>query len=389
MVHRTGGGLGVGLRPLQRHVGRALLPGDHGARRRRCSTTTTTATSTSTSCRARCSARQDAEPGHVPAEWRAQGSAVPQRSRRERGRDAHAALHGRDRARAASTSRPTAWAWRPATSTTTGSWTSTAPASTARVLLRNNGNGTFTDVTRQTGTEDRGGWGVSAAFVDYDRDGWLDLFVGNYLIYSLDGDVDCLSVTGQRDYCPPNSYRAAAEPALSQPRQRHVRRRHAQGARRRRLRPGARRLDRRLQRRRLDRHLRRQRRRAQPALDQPAERHVQGHGVHVRRRRERRRQRGSQHGHRRRRLRQRRRRGPVHHQLARADEHPLRQRRHAASSKTAKRRRRSVRRAWPRPVSAPPGSTTTTTRGSICSRPTAAWRPSRRRPGRRIPFRSG
>ena len=75
-------------------------------------------------------------------------------------------------------------------------------------LLRNNCDGTFTDVTKQSGAEDRGGWGVSAAFVDYDRDGWLDLFVGNYLIYSLEGDIHCLSVTGQRDYCPPNSYRA-------------------------------------------------------------------------------------------------------------------------------------------------------------------------------------
>jgi hypothetical protein len=75
------------------------------------------------------------------------------------------------------------------------------------VMLRNNGDGTFTDVTKQSGTENRGGWSVSASFVDYDRDGWLDLYVGNYLIYSLAGDVHCLSVTGQRDYCPPNSYR--------------------------------------------------------------------------------------------------------------------------------------------------------------------------------------
>ena len=75
------------------------------------------------------------------------------------------------------------------------------------VMLRNNGDGTFTDVTRQTRTENRGGWGVSAAFVDYDRDGWLDLFVGNYLNYNTAADVHCLSVTGRRDYCPPNSYR--------------------------------------------------------------------------------------------------------------------------------------------------------------------------------------
>jgi len=76
------------------------------------------------------------------------------------------------------------------------------------VLLHNNGDGTFTDITAKSGAGDAGGWGVSAAFVDYDRDGWLDLFVGNYLIYSIAGDVDCLSVTGQHDYCPPNSYRA-------------------------------------------------------------------------------------------------------------------------------------------------------------------------------------
>jgi len=76
------------------------------------------------------------------------------------------------------------------------------------VMLRNNGDGTFTDVTTDTHTENRGGWGVSAAFVDYDRDGWLDLFVGNYLHYTVESEVQCLSVTGQRDYCPPNSYRA-------------------------------------------------------------------------------------------------------------------------------------------------------------------------------------
>jgi enediyne biosynthesis protein E4 len=75
------------------------------------------------------------------------------------------------------------------------------------VLLHNNGNGTFTDVTTKAGVSNPGGWGVPASFVDYDRDGWLDLYVGNYLLYSIAGDVDCLSVTGQHDYCPPNSYR--------------------------------------------------------------------------------------------------------------------------------------------------------------------------------------
>jgi hypothetical protein len=78
---------------------------------------------------------------------------------------------------------------------------------TEGVMLRNNGDGTFSDVTAKTGTSNKGGWGVSASFVDIDRDGWLDLYVGNYLLYTIEGDVDCLAVTGQNDYCPPNSYR--------------------------------------------------------------------------------------------------------------------------------------------------------------------------------------
>jgi hypothetical protein len=75
------------------------------------------------------------------------------------------------------------------------------------VLLRNNGDGTFRDVTKTAGVENRGGWGVSAAFVDYDRDGRPDLYVGNYLVYRVDADIDCQDLTGQADYCPPTSYR--------------------------------------------------------------------------------------------------------------------------------------------------------------------------------------
>jgi hypothetical protein len=48
------------------------------------------------------------------------------------------------------------------------------------ILYHNNGDGTFTDVTQKAGVENNH-WGVGAAFVDYDRDGRLDLFVGNYL----------------------------------------------------------------------------------------------------------------------------------------------------------------------------------------------------------------
>ncbi len=48
------------------------------------------------------------------------------------------------------------------------------------ILYHNNGDGTFTDVTAKAGVENKH-WGVGAAFFDYDRDGRLDLFVGNYL----------------------------------------------------------------------------------------------------------------------------------------------------------------------------------------------------------------
>jgi hypothetical protein len=76
------------------------------------------------------------------------------------------------------------------------------------VMLRNNGDGTFTDVTGRSGTANPDRWGVSASFVDYDRDGWLDLFVGNYLEYSIAVDVDCHTIAGGRDYCPPSRYPA-------------------------------------------------------------------------------------------------------------------------------------------------------------------------------------
>jgi enediyne biosynthesis protein E4 len=52
----------------------------------------------------------------------------------------------------------------------------------SNVLYHNNGNGTFTDVTTKAGlASPKRRWGSGAAFVDYDRDGRLDLFVANYL----------------------------------------------------------------------------------------------------------------------------------------------------------------------------------------------------------------
>jgi enediyne biosynthesis protein E4 len=54
------------------------------------------------------------------------------------------------------------------------------------VLYHNNGNATFTDVTQRTGLAGRAiRWGAGCTFVDFDRDGKLDLFVANYLKFDL------------------------------------------------------------------------------------------------------------------------------------------------------------------------------------------------------------
>jgi len=53
-------------------------------------------------------------------------------------------------------------------------------------LFHNNGNGTFADVTTRAGVSTKGTrWGSGCAFIDYDRDGRLDLFVANYLRFDL------------------------------------------------------------------------------------------------------------------------------------------------------------------------------------------------------------
>jgi enediyne biosynthesis protein E4 len=56
------------------------------------------------------------------------------------------------------------------------------------ILFHNNGDGTFTDVTRKCGLyQEKGRWGTGCTFLDYDRDGHLDLFVCNFV--KLDPDV--------------------------------------------------------------------------------------------------------------------------------------------------------------------------------------------------------
>ncbi len=77
-------------------------------------------------------------------------------------------------------------------------------------LLRNNGNGTFTDVSKASGTDQRS-WSVSASFVDIDRDGWLDLYVTNYLRYSLTSNPRCYNAAAVVGYCTPRSFDGVAD----------------------------------------------------------------------------------------------------------------------------------------------------------------------------------
>jgi len=74
-------------------------------------------------------------------------------------------------------------------------------------LFRNNCDGTFSDVTAKAGVAGNGRWGASATFVDYDRDGFVDLFVANYVDYRIENNQKCYASTSARDYCAPSAYR--------------------------------------------------------------------------------------------------------------------------------------------------------------------------------------
>jgi hypothetical protein len=75
-------------------------------------------------------------------------------------------------------------------------------------LYRNNANGTFTDVTSSAGEGlNDARWSTSAAFSDYDADGDLDLFVANYVDFTISGSKSCFGPAGVRDYCGPLQFR--------------------------------------------------------------------------------------------------------------------------------------------------------------------------------------
>src|SRR5579862_5963437 len=76
-------------------------------------------------------------------------------------------------------------------------------------LFHNEGAGRFKDVTKEAGVGNEGMWGASCTWVDYDRDGRLDLFICNYVPYrSLADDVPCFAGEPRKHvYCDPTAYK--------------------------------------------------------------------------------------------------------------------------------------------------------------------------------------
>jgi hypothetical protein len=70
-------------------------------------------------------------------------------------------------------------------------------------LFLNQGGRRFTDITAAAGITNQH-WSVPAAFFDYDRDGWLDLVIGNYL--DFDPTQKCPDAKGQPDFCGPHGF---------------------------------------------------------------------------------------------------------------------------------------------------------------------------------------
>ncbi len=80
-------------------------------------------------------------------------------------------------------------------------------------LLRNRGGRGFEDVTERAGADDRR-FSVPATFFDYDADGWLDLYVGNYHRFHRANRKRCFLTSGQPDYCGPLSQPAEGDRLL-------------------------------------------------------------------------------------------------------------------------------------------------------------------------------
>ena len=77
-------------------------------------------------------------------------------------------------------------------------------------LFHNNGNGTFTDATASAGLSGINEFSTSAAWIDFDRDGKLDLLVANYVLWTPETDLRCTLDGTHKSYCTPESYKGSS-----------------------------------------------------------------------------------------------------------------------------------------------------------------------------------
>lgn len=76
-----------------------------------------------------------------------------------------------------------------------------------RNLLFRNEGGTFTEVGKAAGVANEATWSSSAIFFDADRDGWLDLYYGNYVDWTPEKDLWCTLDGKTKSYCTPELYK--------------------------------------------------------------------------------------------------------------------------------------------------------------------------------------
>lgn len=82
-------------------------------------------------------------------------------------------------------------------------------------LFRNQGDGSFEDVTRACELVDRK-WSSSAAWCDIDRDGLLDVYITHYAEWNIDNEKRCFGRYGGRDRCVPSDFQGEADQLLRQ-----------------------------------------------------------------------------------------------------------------------------------------------------------------------------
>ncbi len=109
-----------------------------------------------------------------------------------------------------------AMGWRSATTITMATLISTLRITGAISFITTTATEPFTDVTESARALRGGGWSVGAMFVDYDRDGRLDLVVSRYLDWDFSMDICCgEKKPGYRSYCHPDQFPANHALALS------------------------------------------------------------------------------------------------------------------------------------------------------------------------------